>query len=71
MNENPILVSDPSVMHFLVGLALPVGVGIVGAIVVWRTARILKRLSSNRIGKESRLGRGLEQISNAGCSNRY
>ena len=48
MNENPILISDPSVMDWVVGFALPVGLGIVGVIVVYRTARLYKRLSSER-----------------------
>jgi len=52
MNENLILISDPSVMDWVVGLALPVILGIVGVIVVYRTARLYKRLSSEPGRKE-------------------
>ena len=46
MNESPILISTPSGMEWLVGLALPAILGFVGFVVVWRTVRIYKNLRS-------------------------
>lgn len=48
MNETAILVSDPSAMEWLVGLALPVVVGLVGGLVLWRIVRAYKNLSSRK-----------------------
>lgn len=53
MNENPILISDPTGMEWLIGLAYPAILGLVAAIVIWRTVRAYKNLrsKSNRKGK--------------------
>ncbi len=56
MNENPISISDPSVMDWVVGLALPVVLGVVGVVVVYRTVRLHKRLSSRPGRKEKSSG---------------
>ena len=46
MNEFPVLISNPSEIEWLVGLALPAILGFVGFVVVWRTIRIYKNLRS-------------------------
>jgi len=39
MNENPFLISEPSSTEWLLALAFPAILGLVGAVVVWRTFR--------------------------------
>jgi predicted histidine transporter YuiF (NhaC family) len=55
MNGNPFLISNPSAMEWLIGLAYIVILGLVAAVVVWRTHRAYKNLrsKSNRKGKSS------------------
>ena len=46
MNGNPFLISNPSAMEWLIGLAYIVILGLVAAVVVWRTHRAYKNLRS-------------------------
>lgn len=53
MNENPFFISNPFGVEWLIGLAYIVILGLVGAVVVWRTHRVYKNLrrKSSRKGK--------------------
>ena len=55
MNGNPFLISNPSAMEWLIGLAYIIILGLVAAVVIWRTHRAYKNLrsKSNREGKSS------------------
>lgn len=53
MNENPFLLTNSSAMEWLIGLSYPAILGLVGAVVLWRTFRVYKKLrsKSNQKGK--------------------
>lgn len=69
MNGNPFLISNPSAMEWLIGLAYIVILGLVAAVVVWRTHRPIRTYAVNRIEKGSHLTRSLEQIHTPGLGN--
>ena len=48
MNENPFLMSVPVGTEWLIGLAYLAILGLVGAVVVWRTLRAYKNLGPRK-----------------------
>jgi len=55
MYGNPFLISNPTGMEWLIGFVYPAILGLVGALIVWRTLRAYKNLrsKSNPKGKSS------------------